>query len=34
MPSMPTPDGFANLVLWKKYGGIPSHERAEGVQPI
>jgi hypothetical protein len=25
---------FANLVLWKKYGGIPSHNGAEGVQQI
>jgi DMSO/TMAO reductase YedYZ heme-binding membrane subunit len=25
---------FANLVLWKKYGGIPSHSKPEGVQQI
>ncbi len=25
---------FANFVLWKKYGGIPSHDRPEGVQQI
>lgn len=25
---------LANLVLWKKYGGIPSHDRPEGVQPV
>jgi hypothetical protein len=25
---------FANLLLWKKYGGVPSHNKAEGVQEI
>ncbi len=25
---------FANLMLWKKYGGIPSHDKPEGVQVI
>jgi len=25
---------FANLVLWKKYAGIPSHSGPEGVQEI
>lgn len=25
---------FANFVLWKEYGGIPSHDAPEGIQPI
>jgi len=24
---------FANLALWKKYGGIPSHGGPDGIQP-
>lgn len=25
---------YANFVLWQKYGGIPSHDKPEGVQKI
>jgi hypothetical protein len=25
---------FGNLMLWKKYGGIPSHSKPEGIQKV